>query len=83
MEVEKQMKKLYVFLLQLSGVERLIIFSKVTAGLEKLEAIKTFIILLFLAQKGEVSLWQEDDFGEIYITLTEVQTFGGEGAAVI
>ncbi len=83
MEVEKQMKKLYVFLLQLAGEEGLIIFSKVTAGLEKLEAIKTFIILLFLAQKGEVSLWQEDDFGEIYITLTEVPTFGGKGETVI
>lgn len=83
MEVEKQMKKLYRFLLQLAGEGKLIVFSKVTAGLEKLEAIKTFITLLFLAQKGEVSLWQEEDFGEIYITLTGVPAFGGEGADVV
>lgn len=83
MEVEKQMKKLYRSLLQLAGEGKLIVFSKVTAGLEKLQAIKSFITLLFLAQKGEVSLWQEEDFGEIYITLTEVPVFGGEGAAVL
>mgnify|MGYP001101792872 CR=1 FL=1 len=83
MEVEKQMKKLYRFLLELAGEGKLIVFSKVAAGLEKLEAIKTFIILLFLAQKGEVSLWQEEDFGEIYITLTEVPALGGEEAAAV
>lgn len=83
MEVEKQMKKLYRSLLHLAGEGKLIVFSKVTAGLEKLEAIKSFITLLFLAQKGEVSLWQEEDFGDIYITLTEVPVFGGEGAAVL
>ena len=83
MEVEKQMKKLYRFLIELAGEGKLIVFSKVAAGLEKLEAIKTFIILLFLAQKGEVSLWQEEDFGEIYITLTEVPALGGEEAAAV
>lgn len=69
MEIEKQMKKLYHSLLQLAEKGKLIFFSKVTAGLERLEVIKTFIILLFLAQQGQVSLWQEEEFGEIYLTL--------------
>lgn len=69
MEIEKQMKKLYRFLLELAHEEELIIFSKIAAGLEKLEAIKRFILLLFLAQKGKVTLWQEEEFGEIYVTL--------------
>jgi len=77
MEIEKQMNKLYRFLLQLAGEANLIGFSKVIAGLEKLEAIKTFITLLFLAQRGEVSLWQEEDFGEIYITLAGAPAIGG------
>jgi len=76
------MKKLYHFLLQLAGEGKLIVFSKIAAGLEKLEAIKTFITLLFLAQKGEVKLWQEEDLGEIYITLTEAPAIGEEGATV-
>jgi chromatin segregation and condensation protein Rec8/ScpA/Scc1 (kleisin family) len=42
----------------------------VIAELENLEAIKTFIVLLFLAQKGNVSLWQDESLGDIYITIS-------------
>jgi len=73
MEIEKQMEKLYGVLVRLAREERLIVFSRVIAGLERLEAIKTFIVLLFLAQKGEVSLWQDEDLSEIYITVSERQ----------
>jgi chromatin segregation and condensation protein Rec8/ScpA/Scc1 (kleisin family) len=69
MEIEKQMEKLHRFLLRLSKESVPILFSKVVAGLEKLEAIKTFIVLLFLAQKGDVTLWQDPELNEIYITL--------------
>ncbi|KPV62495.1 MAG: segregation and condensation protein A [Candidatus Bathyarchaeota archaeon BA1] len=76
MEIEKQMKKLYRLLTQLAYEGKLVVFTKVVAGLEKLEAIKTFITLLFLAQRGEISLWQEEDFGEIFITLMGTPTIG-------
>jgi len=79
METEKHMKKLYRLLLQLVDEGKLVVFSKIISGLEKLEAIKTFIVLLFLAQRGKVTLWQEEEFGEIYITLTEGSTVAGEG----
>ncbi len=69
MEIEKQMRNLYRSLAQLANGEELIVFSKVIAGLQKLEAIKTFIVLLFLAQRGEVSLWQGEDSEDIYITV--------------
>jgi len=69
MEIEKQMDRLRRFLQKLAEKGKLISFSRVVAGLEKLEAVKTFITLLFLAQRGEVSLWQEEELGEIYITL--------------
>lgn len=68
MEIEKQMEKLHNLLLRLASKGKLILFSSVIAGLKRLEAIKTFIVLLFLAQKGEVNLWQEEDLNEIYIT---------------
>ncbi len=80
METEKHMKKLYRLLLRLVDKGKLVVFSTIIAGLEKLEAIKTFIILLFLAQRGKVTLWQEEEFGEIYITLMERVTVAGEGA---
>lgn len=69
-EIEKQMNRLYRLLLELAHEEKLVSFAKIAAGLEKLEAIKRFILLLFLAQKGKVTLWQEEEFGEIYVTLT-------------
>jgi len=71
MEIEQQMERLYGVLVRLAKEEKLIMFSRVVAGLKRLEAIKTFIVLLFLAQKGGVSLWQDEDLTEIYITLPE------------
>ncbi len=71
MEVEKEMDKLRQTLTQIAKEKSLITFSKLVYGLNKLEAIKTFIVLLFLAQRGEINLWQEEDSDEIYITITE------------
>jgi len=69
MEIEKQMDKLYHALSRLASHGRFVLFSKVITGLERLEAVKTFIVLLFLAQKGDVSLWQNEEQTEIYIVL--------------
>ena len=83
MEIEKKMQRLYHSLLRFADKERLIIFSKVVAGMEKLETVKTFIVLLFLAQAGKVTLWQEENFSEIYVTIREVPPIGGQGAGII
>jgi segregation and condensation protein A len=83
MEIEERMEDLYSSLCQLAGEAKLIVFSKVVAGLEKLEAVKTFIILLFLAQRGKVGLWQEEDFGELYITVTGGPAVGRKGTGIV
>ena len=83
MEIEERMEDLYSFICQLASEAKLVVFSKVVFGLEKLEAVKTFIILLFLAQRGKVSLWQEEDFGELYITITRVSTVEGKGTGIV
>jgi len=69
MEIEKQMEKLLNSLVKLAVKGKVAVFSKLIEGLNTLEAIKTFIVLLFLAQKGDVALWQKDDLTEIYITI--------------
>lgn len=69
-EIEKQMDKLYHTLLRYAGKGKLVLFSKVIEGLDKLEAIKTFLVLLFLAQKGDVTLWQDENLSDIYITVS-------------
>lgn len=72
MEIEEEMEKLMKRMLILVRRGEIISFSRLVKGLGRIEAIKTFLILLFLAQKRKVTLWQQDDFGEIYITLNEV-----------
>lgn len=68
-EIEKQMERLYQKLVRLAEQGKFALFSKVIVGLERLEAIKIFIVLLFLAQKGEITLWQNEELTEIYIVL--------------
>lgn len=83
MEIEKQMGKLRRFLLRLSKESTPILFSKVVAGLKKLEAIKTFIVLLFLAQKGDLNLWQDPELNEIYITFGGGPTFERPAVGIV
>jgi chromatin segregation and condensation protein Rec8/ScpA/Scc1 (kleisin family) len=78
MQIEDHMKDLYEQLCQLVGTGELIAFSKFTAGLTKLEAVKTFIILLFLAQRGKIGLWQEEEIEELYITVIGDPVFDGK-----
>jgi segregation and condensation protein A len=69
MAIEERMEVLYDSLVERAREGSPIRFSVFVSGLERLEAIKTFIILLFLAQRGKVLLWQDEEFGEIYVTL--------------
>lgn len=83
MEIEKQMGKLQRFLRRLSKESLPIPFSKVVSGLKKLEAIKTFIVLLFLAQKSDITLWQDPEQKEIYITLSGGATFERPAVGIV
>jgi segregation and condensation protein A len=77
LEIDERMKTLYDQLCQLAATGELIAFSKLVAGLKKIEAVKTFIILLFLAQRGKIGLWQEEEIEELYITVTGDPLFEG------
>jgi len=78
LQIEDHMKTLYEQLCHLVGTGELISFSKLIAGLDKIEAVKTFIILLFLAQRGKVGLWQEEEIEELYITVIGDPVFDGK-----
>ncbi len=68
-EIEKQMDRLFKKLASLAEQGKFVLFSKVIVGLERLEAIKVFIVMLFLAQKGDITLWQNEELTEIYSVL--------------
>jgi chromatin segregation and condensation protein Rec8/ScpA/Scc1 (kleisin family) len=69
MEIEVQMEKLYALLCEKVKGMGIIEFSTLIKGTARIEAVRTFILLLFLAQNGRVSLWQNEETEEIYITV--------------
>ena len=69
MEIENQMEKLHAALLRSVKGSGIIAFSKFIRGTEKMETIRIFIVLLFLAQKRKVNLWQDEETEEIYVTV--------------
>jgi segregation and condensation protein A len=83
LQIEDHMKTLYDQLCQLAGTGELIAFSKLVSGLEKIEAVKTFIILLFLAQRGKIGLWQEEDIEELYITVIGDPVLDGRRTEIV
>jgi len=72
MQIELQMERLYASLLERVKGAGIIEFSTLIKGTFRLEAIRTFILLLFLAQEGKVDLWQNEESMEIYITVGEL-----------
>jgi len=69
MEIELLMEKLYNSLSERVRGTGIIEFSVLIKEMRRLEAIQTFILLLFLAQAGKVSLLQNEETEEIYITI--------------
>ncbi|MCK4313253.1 hypothetical protein E3J49_07765 [Candidatus Bathyarchaeota archaeon] len=69
MEIELQMEKLHASLSHMVKGTGIIEFSILTKNKARFEAIRTFIVLLFLAQDGRINLWQDEESEEIYITI--------------
>lgn len=68
-DIENKIEDMYRTILSLVKKNNIIQFSEVVQGLKKLEAIRTFLLILFLACRGRINLWQDEEFGEIYISL--------------
>jgi chromatin segregation and condensation protein Rec8/ScpA/Scc1 (kleisin family) len=68
-ELESQVDQLYALLVEKVQGQGIIDFSTLTKGATRIEALRTFIYLLFLAQDGLVSLWQNEETEELYIAV--------------
>jgi chromatin segregation and condensation protein Rec8/ScpA/Scc1 (kleisin family) len=68
-ELELQMDKLYELLCEKVKGTGIIDFSTFMKGSARIEAVRTFILLLFLAQNGKVNLWQNEETEELYIAV--------------
>ncbi|MGD8545348.1 MAG: hypothetical protein PVH12_04140 [Candidatus Bathyarchaeota archaeon] len=72
MEIEQQMEELYTLLSRKVKGVGIIEFSTLIRDKTRLEAIRTFILLLFLVQDARVNLWQDEETEEIYIAIGEM-----------
>jgi len=75
MEIESLMDSLYREMKLLARKKPVLSFTEIVIGKDKLDTIRTFILLLFLAQKQRVWVWQEEELGEIYISLKDEGSF--------
>lgn len=75
-EIELQMDKLYALICEKVKGAGLLEFSRLTKDAARMEAIQTFILLLFLAQDGKIKLWQNEETEELYIAVGELNLAG-------
>lgn len=68
-ELDAEMDKLYEVLNRKVKGAGIIEFASLIKGKNRMEAIHTFILLLFLAQNDRVKLLQNEETEELYITL--------------
>jgi chromatin segregation and condensation protein Rec8/ScpA/Scc1 (kleisin family) len=79
-EIETQIEDLYAVLCEKVGGSGIIDFSSLTKTMTRIEALRTFIYLLFLAQDGMVSLWQNEETEELYIAVGKLNVGKAEGS---
>jgi segregation and condensation protein A len=70
--IEKNIEAFYASLLRMATATPTLSFLELTRGSTLLEAVRVFIMLLFLVMENRVSLSQTEDRGDITIRLPEV-----------
>lgn len=73
MEIEVQMEKLFQTLSERVKGAGIIEFSTLVESSSRLESIRTFLLLLFLAQEGKINLWQNEETEEIYVMIGDLK----------
>jgi segregation and condensation protein A len=68
-ELELQVDQLYEILKEKVHGQGIIDFTTLIKGASRIEALRMFIYLLFLAQDGKVNLWQNEETEELYIAV--------------
>jgi segregation and condensation protein A len=79
-EIELQVDQLYAILCEKVKGSGIIDFSTLTKSSTRIEALRMFIYLLFLAQDGMVSLWQNEETEELYIAVGKLNIGKAQGS---
>ncbi len=78
-ELELQIDKLYAILCEKVKGSGIIDFSTLSKDTTRIEALRMFMYLLFLAQDDRVSLWQNEETEELYIAVGKLNVGKAEG----
>jgi chromatin segregation and condensation protein Rec8/ScpA/Scc1 (kleisin family) len=73
-DIENKIEALYQKISQLLQETKIIPLSQLTKGVKRLESIRIFSLILFIACRDQIRLWQEEDLGEIFISFPEERT---------
>ncbi len=68
-KIDEKMSEVLMKLNSIADEENLVLFSRLVSELNSINLIHTFIALLFLHNSRKVFLFQEEFFGEIFISL--------------
>ena len=69
--VEKSINETLQKILELSSLSSVVMFSRLLSERTSKEVVKTLLSCLHLANRGRIRMWQEDEFGDIMITLID------------
>ncbi|MGD0995045.1 MAG: hypothetical protein ABR909_05920 [Candidatus Bathyarchaeia archaeon] len=78
-ELKLQTDKLYAILCEKVKGAGIIDFSTLSKDATRIEALRMFMYLLFLAQDDKVSLWQNEETEELYIAVGKLNVGKAEG----
>lgn len=67
--IEKYLQKLHERIAELTAGGRTVTLTELVAERTRIAVARTLLLLLFLAAKGKVAIWQDEPFGEVFISL--------------
>jgi len=70
-DIDRKIEDMYDRILVLTATSEVIRFSTLVQGVTRQNAIRSFLLVLFLASRGSIQLWQDEDFGEMFIRLAQ------------
>ncbi len=71
-DIDKAMDKVYKNIQKHADSQGLLLFSRLVKEQDTNEAIvRTFIPCLFLTNKGKINMWQDEFFGEIFLSVNK------------
>jgi len=73
-KIDEHIENFFALVLESSKVNKIVSFKKLMRNRSIIEIIRSFIMLLFLANKGKIRIFQDGEFNDIYIQVVEASS---------